>query len=103
MHVQMINCLAPIATAIQNRAKTIGEVQFDRKFSRDEQQVAQQGLIFSSRVCQRGNWLPRNDQHMCRGLGINIPKRQTLRIFVNDVRGDLAINDFLKDCHRDDA
>jgi hypothetical protein len=103
MHVQMINRLATVATAIQDRAKTIGEVQFNRQFSRDDQQVAQQGLIFNSRVCQGRDRLPRNDQHVGGGLGIDIPKRQALRIFVNDVCGDLAINDFLKDCHRSDA
>ena len=103
MHVQMINRLAPISTAIQDRAKTIGEVQFNRQFSRDEQQVTQQGLIFHSRMRQGRDWLARNDQHVCGSLGIDIPKRQALRIFVNDVCGDLAINDFLKDCHRSDA
>src|SRR5947209_313900 len=42
------------------------------------------------------NHFPRNDEHMSRRLGLDISKGQALIVFINDIRGDLSVDDFEK-------
>src|SRR5438128_12471895 len=52
--------------------------------------------VFIFQIGMGWNHFPRNDKDMSRRLRVDISKGQALIVFVNDVRGDLPVDDFEK-------
>ena len=60
-------------------------------------QVAQQVAIRLGRSVVRRNHLARDDQHVDRRLGIDITEGQAAIIFVDNVGGNLLVEDLLEE------
>ena len=96
VQVQVWHRLAGARLAIDNEAITVGDAEFLRQLGRDEMQVAQQFPVFRFDILMRPDDLARDDQHVHRRLRIDVAKRQAAVILMDNVRGDLAIDDLLK-------
>ena len=70
-----------------------------RDFPARHQQMAQKGCIVRLRGADAGNDPLGNDENMNRRLGTDVPEGEALIILVDDVRGDLAGDDFFEQGH----
>ena len=67
--------------------------------SRGKQQMPEEPGVFDGRLAKARNNGLRNDQDMDWRLGVAITDRNTLFILVDDLSGDLALNDAFEKCH----
>jgi hypothetical protein len=83
--------------AIDDEAITIGNPEFDGELASDPVQMSQKlAVAFGDIGVSRDNssW---NDEDVRGRLGIDVAKRQAAIVLENNVRGDLAVDNFLKD------
>ncbi|EEF60490.1 hypothetical protein Cflav_PD3460 [Pedosphaera parvula Ellin514] len=93
--------LTSVRTVIDDETVTgILDSQFVGDFCSLEEQVTQKLGIIRFRIGDARNDFLRNDQRVSGGTGFNVPKGEHEIIFVNDVRRDLAGNNFFKQGHR---
>ena len=77
--------------AVFVEAELAGDVGgFEKKMSEDS-------VVFGGGFVDAWNGFARDDEDVTRGGGTNVAKSEHLIIFVNDVSGDFAIGDFLKE------
>jgi len=62
-------------------------------------QMPQQGSLFCRRIGNGSNGLFWDDQHVDRRLGVDVAKGQRTIVFINDISGDVSIDDLLKYSH----
>lgn len=89
----MGNRLAAEWTVVDDDPKTLIELKLACEGSCGEHQLAQQGLIVSSRLREPWDGLPGYDQHMYRSLWVDIMQGDAIVILVGDFGRYLPIDD----------
>jgi hypothetical protein len=97
MNVQMIDSLASIAAAVDDRAKAVAETLFSRQVRGDRQEVAEQRSMLFRSVRERLQMGARNDQKMHRGLGRDVAEGKHLLILVQRLDGNCAGSNFAEE------
>lgn len=95
--MQMGNGFASVGTIVNHDAEARIEIELLGEVSCGEEEMAEQGLVFGSRFTNARDELLGHDQHMHGGLRLHIVKGDTEVVLVRELRGDLTIDDFLKD------
>ena len=91
---------AGVGAIVDDKAEAgFAEAEFAGDFGGFEQKMAERFFIL--RLCggNVGDWLLRDDEHVRGGLGRNVAKGDDEVVLVNDVRGDLARDDFFEESH----
>src|SRR5438094_746482 len=97
MHVQVRYGLAGSVLAVDDQPITVLYAQLFRQLGRDDVEIAEQRDIPFGHVSVGGDHLgSRNNQDVHRRLGIDVAESQATVIFVDDVGGDLPVDDLLK-------
>ena len=60
-------------------------------------QMSEKRDVLLFQVGMSWNYFSRNDEHMGRRLRIDVSKSQTLIVLIDDVSGDLPVDDFEKE------
>src|SRR5262249_13228809 len=97
MQVEVWHRLPRLLQAVQHQAIAVAQAQLRRQLRRHQVQVAQQRLVLFLHVGVGRNHLLRDDQDVDRRLRIDIAKRQALIVLVDDVGGDLSLDDLEKE------
>lgn len=94
MHVQMIDGLESIRTAVDHRAKPrIGDTFGVRNARHRFHNVAHKGAVSILHGGKTRNVSARDDQNVHGRLGLNIAERHGIRILIYDLGGNLAASD----------
>ena len=93
--MKVVHCLTSVRTCVYNASETTCRKAFcSRHMPGDDQQVTQQGLIPFFDTLNTGQRFFRYDQNVDRCLGVDVAKRNTATIFVNDISGYFTAYDF---------
>lgn len=89
MYVQMEDRLPGIGAGVNHQTKTLQPLLRGHFLGRIEEMgmVARLGDLGHA-----GDFLARHDQDVDRSLGFNIPKRDAVVVFINDITRDLPID-----------
>lgn len=68
-------------------------------FGGDQENVAENRLILRGGETYAWDRLAWDDENVDRGLGRDVSKGETVIILEDDIGGDFAVPDFLKECH----
>ena len=100
--MQVWDALPRLLSDVRDHAVAVPELKFTGDALDCHHQVTDKRSIFFRQFCQRDDFLTRNDQHMCRRLGTDVTKGETVLVFVHDVGGNLAVEDAFENglfCH----
>lgn len=93
----MVNGLASMVSHIgHDPISGFINAKLSSDLAKNKQQVTGEQLVFLIECGDVDDFLFGNHQHMNGSLRGDIVKRQTLIVFVNDVRIDLTVNDLLE-------
>lgn len=96
--MQVIDRLTAIGPTVDHDAVSRRiESKLDGDLSQGVQQVPQQLGITLSRMRERNQLLLGNHQHMNGSLRVHVAKSQAPIVFMDDLGGDLTVNDPLED------
>ena len=98
VEVEMRNFLAGVAAVVEDEtvaASDEAEVFCDG--GGFYQQMAEDGVVGRGGVFEGGNGFARDDEDMCGRHGLDVPKRDDVFVFVDDVGGDFFVADFLEE------
>ena len=91
---------AGVGAVVDDEAKTgFVEAEFSRYFGGFEQQMAEGLFVLRLRGSDVRDGFFWDDEHVRRRLGRDVAKGEDEFIFVNDVRGNLARDDFFEESH----
>ena len=90
--MEMRNRLTAHRTAVRDDSITVTETEFCRQFPQDAVKMTEQGAIVFRQPIRGSDFPLRNHQNVNGGLWIDVPKRQTEIVFVDDVRRNFPIN-----------
>lgn len=96
VHMQMVDGLAAIFAGADHGAIPVAQAFGAGDFRRDKKQVAEERLVVFGGMSERGDVLPRDDQHMRGGLGIDVEEGITLVVLVDGGRRNGAGGDAAK-------
>ena len=96
MHVQVRDGLATIGTVVDHDAETLGKVKLTAQLGGHEQQMTQRRLVFRGGLAYAGNGLARHNEYMRRSLRRDIVESHAHGVLVDQLRGNLAVSDFLE-------
>src|SRR5690606_35799816 len=85
------------ACAIANVKAEVRQPFLRRQPVGHQQQVAEQGLVLLSGITEFRDWLIRDPQAVDRRLRVDVADRQRMLVFVDDIGGDLPVDDLGKD------
>ena len=92
---------AAVGAVVDDQAEAVfGEALFAGDFTRGEEQVAEDGLVFGSGFGDARDRLARNDEEVDRGPGVDVLEGDAEVVLVKDGRGDFAGDDFFEEGHR---
>ena len=97
VNVQVRHGLATVRVAIHDEAITLRQPQFLRQLHPHQHEMPQEGLIGWRCVVECANLFSWNDEHMRRGLWIDVVEREAKIVFVGDLRRDGLVEDFQED------
>ena len=83
--------------AVNDQPVARADAELPGKLGGDQVKVSKDIPVLLADVRMGSDDFARNDQDMNRRLGIDVAKRQTVIIFVDDVGRNFAVNDLLKD------
>src|SRR5882762_5443371 len=93
VHMEMIHLLMPLATRVDDRAKTVGGPLFARQLSGERKHLAQGPQLAHPGLIQRRQVLLRHDEEMHRRLRPDVVEGKHVVILVDLLRRDLAARD----------
>ena len=95
--MQMRHSFAGVRTVVENQPKTtLFEAEFVCHLTRLEHQVAEDLVIARSCLGDAGNGFLGNQQYVRGRLRFDVAKGDDEIVFVNNLRGDFARDDFLE-------
>ncbi len=97
VNVQMEDTLPSVFPRVDDGAIAVADAQLFGHFRHGHQQMPDQRGIFRRQVVERFNRLSGYQQHMNWCLRADIPKRQTVFVFVDDVGRNFAIDNLSED------
>ena len=93
--MKVVHCLPSVRPRVYDASETTCCKAFcGSHMSGDDQQVTQQGHIPFFDTLNTGQRFFRYDQNVDRCLGVDVAKRNTAIIFVNDISGYFTADDF---------
>lgn len=93
VHVQMGNGLSSLVLAIDNQAVTVCQAKFPCQLYSYEIHVPNKRSVLGGQGVVGRNYFFWDDQHMDRGLWMDIMKREAMRIVVDDSGRDFSLDD----------
>jgi len=94
--VQVRDRFAPVRTVIDHEAVPVGQTQLFGDLRGLEQQMAEKLVLVRTGLGDAGNMLLGNNQHVRRGLRIDVAEGEHEVVLVNNVGGDFARGNFLE-------
>lgn len=100
VHVQMRNGFARVGPIVHNQPiPGLRQAEFPGHLGCLQHEMPKHRLILSSRLGDSGNRFLRNNQHVNRRSGLNVAERDYQVVLVNNLRGNLARDDFFEQRH----
>jgi hypothetical protein len=95
--VEVRDGLASVGAVVDHEAIAAGELEFLRELSGNQEEVAELGFVGGCGFTDAGDGLFGNDQEVERCLGLNVVDDDAAVVFVFDLRGYFAVDDFLEE------
>jgi len=94
----MRHALAAVAAVVDHEAVAgLGDTKFFRERGGGEQEMAEGGLVAGRGFADAGNKFLRDHEHMHRCLRVDVVDGDAEVVFMRELGGDLAVNDFLEE------
>lgn len=97
VHVEVGDGFAGVGAIVNHDAKAGGEVEFLRNHAGNDEEVAEDGLVFGGGFADARYQFFRDDEEVRRRLRLDVVENDTAVVLVFDFGGDFAIDDFLED------
>jgi len=96
--MQMRHGFAGVRAVVEHEAEAAAlQTQFLRHLARFQQQMTERGLVFHGGFGKARDGLLRNEEDMGGRLRVDVPERDDQVIFIDDLRWNLACDDFLEE------
>ncbi len=97
MAVEMRDRLARIGAVVNHQSKTaLGKAEFGGDFGGFQQQVTENPRIVGVGSEDAGDRFSGDDQDVDGGFGVGVMEGHDLVVFIDDLRRDITINNFLE-------
>lgn len=94
VHVNVMDALARMLAVIDDEAVAARfELELPGDFCRGKDEVPHRVRVFVRELARGGNVFARDDEHMRGRNRTNVPKCDSVLVFVNDVRRDFLFED----------
>lgn len=100
MKVNMVNLLASVAVAVEYcTVAALGNAFLFGKIPRNQKHVADERRVFVTDIVHRRYGFAWHDQNVGRSYRIDVAKGHDLLVFIDEVAGYFARNNFFKKSH----
>ena len=93
----MVNGLAAIFSGVDDGAIALRQSLLAGDLRYDPEQMAEQRSVFGRRFGERTEVLARDNQHMDRGVGMNVGEGDALLVLVDASGGDASVDDLAEE------
>ena len=97
--MQMRHTLTPLLAAVDDHAIALRQAQLAGDFSRHQELMPDERLMFVGELVERGDFFARNDEHVRWRLRVHVAKGEAEVVLIDDVGFDLAVDDAFEDRH----
>jgi hypothetical protein len=97
MAMQVRHCLAAIRAIVDDKAETVTEIQLGGYFGSFEQEMAKKLVVIGTGFGNAWDRFLGDNQHVGGCFGVNVPKGKHEVVFVNNLGGDFAGGNLLKE------
>lgn len=94
--VEVRHGLTGVRAGVDDEAETVGELKFFRDKVGDINEMAEHGFVDGRRFRYAWNGFLRDDEQVDGRLGLEVVENDAVFVLVFDLRGDFAVDDFLK-------
>ena len=96
----MEDALSAMFTGIDYGAVAVFEIEFLGDMGDHLEEVSGEAGVFGGEIIEGDEWFFGYEEDVDGGLGIDIMEGEAELVFVDDIGGDFAVDDFLEDSHR---